>query len=319
MKNRHTAKSKYSFIKILSGSDLSKRRLPHMMITGKTNGPVVWLTGCMHGDEIGGAVVIHRLFKKLKSGLTAGTVCAFPLMNPIGFENVTRNISISREDLNRSFPGNEGGTLAERIASIIFTTILDTKPDLVLDLHNDWNKSIPYVLVDSVQAGREVVGRTLDFARKSGLVIINDTDKITSTLTYNLLAKDVPALTLELGESLVINEKNIENGVGSVWNLLHDLDMVKSEGVFRFPAPGFVDGKILNYYSKPLSANSGIIHFTRKPGDVVRRGQKIARIYNAFGKIIETLEAHHDGIILGHTDYAVTYPGAPVMAFGLLE
>ncbi len=53
----------FSFIKILTGSDLSKRRIPLMEIYSAQDGPTVWLTGCMHGDEIGGTVVIHEIFK----------------------------------------------------------------------------------------------------------------------------------------------------------------------------------------------------------------------------------------------------------------
>ncbi len=312
-------KIKYSFINILSSSDLSKRRLPLMMVKSDNPGPVVWLTGCMHGDEIGGTVVIHQIFKKLKVSLLKGTVFGIPLMNPSGFENVTRNISISKEDLNRSFPGNKNGTFAERIANIIFNLIIETKPDLVLDLHNDWNKSIPYILIDSIQTDKILNEKNINFAKKSGLVIINDTDKIITTLTYNLLLNYIPALTLELGESLIINEKNVENGVRSLWNMLFELGMVKCENIFHFPVVEIINNKILNYYSKPLSSNSGIIHFSKRPGDMVYKGQKIAKIYNAFGKIIQTLEAHHNGIILGHSDYAVTYPGAPVMAFGILD
>jgi predicted deacylase len=44
----------YSFQKILTGSDLSRRRLPLMSATSASPGPVVWLTACGHGDEVCG-------------------------------------------------------------------------------------------------------------------------------------------------------------------------------------------------------------------------------------------------------------------------
>lgn len=58
-------------------------------------------------------------------------------MNPLGFETASRHITLSGEDLNRSFPGDKEGSLAGRIANQIFTKIKETKPFLVLDLHND--------------------------------------------------------------------------------------------------------------------------------------------------------------------------------------
>jgi predicted deacylase len=310
---------KYGFKRILSGSDLSRRRLPYMQIKSRNPGPVVWLTGCMHGDEIGGTVIIHEVFQKLKNGLKKGSIHAFPLMNPFGFETTTRNISLSKEDLNRSFPGKASGTLAERISSMIFTSILETKPNLVVDLHNDWIKSIPYVLIDDIKMNKNLQTEINRIAGKTGLLRISDPEMLTTTFTYNLLKNGTPALTLELGESYTINEKNIETGCQVVWNILHNYSMVEGVGtVYDYKIPVVYKDRILKYSPYPLSSRSGIIRFSQKPGQVVKKGQKIAQIYNAFGKRIEIIKALDQGIILGQTDYALSYPGAPVMAFGML-
>src|SRR5512139_998296 len=120
----------FSFKKILTGSDLARRRLPLMCATSENPGPVVWLTACSHGDEVSGIVVIQEVFRSIRRKLIRGCVQAFPLMNPLGFESGMRHITMSGEDLNRSFPGNAHGTLGERIAHKIFDTITATKPDL---------------------------------------------------------------------------------------------------------------------------------------------------------------------------------------------
>jgi predicted deacylase len=102
-----------------------------MSIISPNHGPVVWLTACIHGDEVTGIVTIQEVFKKIqKQHLQRGAVYAFPLMNPIGFETGSRNITLSREDLNRSFPGNKNGSMAERIADKIFIPIQQTNPNL---------------------------------------------------------------------------------------------------------------------------------------------------------------------------------------------
>jgi hypothetical protein len=307
----------YNFVKVLTGSDLSKRRIPYMTIRNEKKGPVLWLTACMHGEEIGGTVIIHEIFKRLRKRLTRGSVHAFPLVNPFGFETVSRNISLSREDLNRSFPGDPKGTLAQRIASKIFTIILDTQPDLVLDLHNDWNKSIPYVLIDKLENHR-LLPAIENLAIQTGLLRIQDTDTIKTSLTHNLIEKNIPALVLELGESYIINEKNIETGIRSIWNVIQSLGMAgPEEESYSFPLPDQVQQETLLYSAIPLSSSSGILRFLVKPGNLVQRGQKIARIYNAFGKVTETIFAQQDGIVIGLTDTAIAFPGSPVMAFGI--
>jgi len=315
-------KVRYSFLKIMTGSDLSRRRLPFMLAQSAQPGPIVWLAGCVHGDEVGGIVVIQEVFRKIRKGdLVRGSVCAFPLMNPIGFETGSRNITLSKEDLNRAFPGSVSGSLAERIAHRIFTTIVETSPTVVLDLHNDWIKSIPHTLIDQDPGGshRKAYQMAKSVAQKTGFLVVLDTDELKKTLSYSLLQHDIPALSIELGESYVVNERNVEYGVKSVLNILSHLGMIESTGFFTYQVLDVFKDKVLKFSNQPVSSSSGIIRFLERPGSLVRKGQPVAKIYNTFGKLQETITALHDRIVLGHSDSSVAFPGAPVMAFGIAE
>lgn len=285
-------------------------------------GPVVWLTACGHGDEVGSIVVVQEIFRRLSKGkLIKGTVNSFPLMNPLGFEISSRHITLSDEDLNRSFPGTPSGSLAERIANKIFTTITQTKPTLVLDLHNDWIRSIPYALIDDVPASdhKRAHAMLTAYCNKTGFLMINDRDDSTKTLSWCLIKKGIPALTLELGESYTVNERNVKYGIQSIWNVLAYLKMTEPEQEFSpYPVPDICRGKILYYSEDPLSSTSGIIRFLSRPGDIVHKNQPVAKIYNAFGRLRETITARNKAIVLGHTDSSVSFPGRPIMAFGIL-
>ena len=288
-----------------------------MEIESISDGPRIVLTACMHGDETGGTVVIQELFKSLKGQMLCGKIFAFPMLNPFGFENTSRRISISNEDLNRSFPGNPEGSLAQRIAAIVMDKIMELKPDIVLDLHNDWNKSIPYTVIDAFSE-QKWLDKLQSFAKVLGLPAIQESEQITSSFSYNLNLQNIPALTLELGESLIINEKNVAYGTDAIKNLLENLGMIHGESSQnQFTMHESIQNKILIYSSRPISSSSGIIRFFKKPGEIVKKGEKLAKIYNVFGKLNETIVSLHGGIILGHNDYAVAYPGSPIMAFGV--
>ena len=317
---------------MLTGSELSPRHLPLMEIKSINPGPVVWLTSCSHGDEVGGIVVIQEIFKRIrKKPLLKGSIHAFPLMNPMGFENISRSITYSKEDLNRSFPGDKNGSLAERIADKIFTTILNTKPALVLDLHNDWRKSIPYALIDKHPGPKhqEAYESAKRYSKKTGFLVISEQkesvdydvkDELDRSLSYSLLKEDIPALTLELGESYVVNEKYVAEGVKSVWGILSELGMVEPVAeTLECGCPPDLSNKILIYSQQPVSSISGITRFYAEPGQIVKKGQPIAKIYNAFGKLQETLNAQEDAIVLGYSDSSVAFPGFPVMAFGVIK
>ena len=320
-------KIEFSFLNIITGSEISSRRLPIMKAKSNTSGPIIWLTACSHGDEVGTIVIIQELFKRLKkSPLLKGTIYAFPLMNPIGFETSSRDITLSEEDLNRSFPGDEDGSFAERIAFKIFSTIQETKPRLVIDLHNDWTNSIPYCLVD-VQPGKQnklAYKKARYFARKTGFLVVQEAiesikqDNLDRTLSFSLLNQDIPSLTLELGESSVVNEKNVEYGVDSIWNILMSFNMVEKREQFEFPLLNIKDKKF-KYSSHPHTSKSGIIRYTSKPGDFVLAGQTVAKIYSIFGTVQESISALKDGIVLGYSDSAVSFPGTPIMSFAYVE
>jgi len=309
----------YKSIKLLTGSDLSIRRLPLMTVKSKNPGPTVWLTACAHGDEVGGMAIIQEIFKKIKRNpLKNGILHSFPLMNPIGFETASRDVTLTDEDLNRSFKGSSNGSVAERIADKIFTTIKDSNPDLVLDLHNDWRKSIPYTVIDKIpnETKKEIKEKTLSIANVIGFPIINEEKGVDKSLTFNLLKENIPAITLELGESYMINERNVLQGVNAIWNVLVELKMVE-------PMNNETDmeNKIesYKYYQEPLCSRSGIIRFKVKPGQFVKKGEVLAKIYNAFGRNLDTLEALKDGLVLGHYDSSVVFPGIPIIAFGVKE
>jgi uncharacterized protein len=328
--NHHKEKMvNYSFSNVLTGSDLSVRRLAIMKSAGKKKGPVVWLTGAIHGDEVGGIVIIQEVFKALKKhGLLQGTLYALPLMNPIGFESNVRGLPLSEEDLNRSFPGDKDGSIAQRIANQIFSTIVKTKPSLVMDLHNDWSASIPYTLIDPYPGilRRNAYNKVKEYSFYTGFPVIDEQEvstrkaELEKTLSGSLLKSNIPAITLELGGAYVVDEDHVKSGIQAIWNVLSQLKMVEQKMFKEEYHPNsktFYKGRILKYSHKPRADASGIMRFTVKPGQKIKKGQSVARVYNVFGKLQSTLISSEDGLVLGHADSSVAFPGAEIIALGI--
>jgi predicted deacylase len=94
--------------------------------------------------------------------------------------------------------------------------------------------------------------------------------------------------------------------------------MTKHKGEpFQFELPKDIKGKALKFSRGSYSSASGIIRFLAKPGQMVKKNQPVAKIYNTFGKLQDTVVCLQDGVVLGHSDFSVAFPGAPVMAFGV--
>ena len=296
--------------------DVLQRRIPVMTLDSKVKGPVIWLTGCIHGDEPGGAAIIQDVFRKLRTtGLACGAVHALPLVNSTGFENVSRFINSEREDLNRCFPGNAKGTAGQRIARRIFDLIVETEPALVIDLHNDWIQSVPYVVLEpnSSFSQRSLLQRTVVHAAETDLLIVQEPESAEcATLTGALIAAGVPAFTLEAGGACGVVETNVRAGKNAVLGVLREMNMIAERAEDEHRPSRSV--RVLEYSNQPLCTSSGIIRFSVRPGDAIVTNQELGRVYSVFGSLEESLRAVRPGYVLGVSDHARALPGSEVIA-----
>ena len=320
MNQTSSLKLQRAFVSILKGCDLSRRRLPRLALEAIPEGPVVWLTACAHGDEVGGIVVVHEVIQRLRTHLMKGSIHAFPLMNPIGFDVCSRHVTLSEEDLNRCFPGDAKGSLGERIARKIFDTILATKPSLVLDLHNDWTRTIPYVVLDALSQNakkpeQRAQNRAREYAAVTDFPVVEEGNPLRRTLSHTLILSGIPALTIELGESRVVNETAVQLGVEAICAILEKLHMVDGAGN-EHPT---TELEFLRYSNRPLCSTSGILRFQCDPGPRGRVRDPLARVVDALGRPLEMLRAGDDALVLGVADSSVAYPGAPAVALGVIS
>ena len=297
--------------------DIIQRRIPVLVADSRIPGPVVCLTACIHGDEVGGTAIVHDVLEYLRRhGLRRGRVLAYPLVNSSGFENVSRYITADGEDLNRCFPGDGRGSMGQQIARRLFDAILRSEPDLVIDLHNDWIRSVPYCLVDPVDQypGKPLYRRTLDLAHATGLLLVEDSDvfhPLANTLAGAAIAEGVAAFTIEAGGSFAVVEDGVAAGTHAVLSTLGLFEMIDYDARNHHESP---EARALTYTDRPLSSTCGLIRFFVQPGEAIRKGQKLATVYNAFGTREETLVAGGDGYVLGLEDNARVLPGRPVIA-----
>jgi predicted deacylase len=97
--------------------------LPVHVIRGSKDGPRLFISAAIHGDELNGTEIIRRLLKQPALKRLRGTLVAVPIVNVYGLIHHSRYLP-DRRDLNRSFPGSEKGSLAARLAHMFMTEIV---------------------------------------------------------------------------------------------------------------------------------------------------------------------------------------------------
>jgi len=311
-------KQKTSFISIFKSVDLAHRKIPIIIQRGEKKRPIVWVVAAVHGDEVTGTETVLRLNRFLrKNPLKRGTVYSLPVMNPAGYELISRNEPIEARDLNRCFPGSSIGDTAERIAYKIFSHITETKPDLVIDLHTDTMESIPYIYLDQVmrRKNRRLINELLKYSQISGINYFVENfkayDDFENSLTGALvnIAK-IPSFTIELGGPLLVKEKFVEIGLNVIKNFLSHLQMIPPlKPLWIYPHKIPIAGLYETVWHQYTPDYSGIVEYKVQPGDMVKKGQILARVKNLFDKTIQIISARYDSVVVSYADQSVCFPG----------
>ena len=107
--------------------------LPVHVIHGMEPGPVLFISGVVHGDEILGVEIVKRVSQHQALKKLNGTLLAVPIVNAFGFLNHSRYMP-DRRDLNRSFPGSDRGSLASLLADLFMKEVV-LRSQYGIDLH----------------------------------------------------------------------------------------------------------------------------------------------------------------------------------------
>ena len=161
-------------------------RLPVVVARGETDGPTLWVTGGVHGNELTGVAAVQDvLVGGVPNGLR-GTVVCVPICSPAALRRSVRTSYYHGDDPNRYFPGdeptNDGVSSAmddrrvqELIGERLYERIVESA-DALFDLHTAQVGSMPFVIRDRVlydesadtenDSDRETAGETDSDSRR---------------------------------------------------------------------------------------------------------------------------------------------------------
>ena len=282
--------------------------IPKFEIDSGIEGPTFFLTSGIHGDEISGNVILLKFcnyFKKNK--LKRGKIIALVGINQNGIKKLTREIPETGEDLNRLFPGKKEGTVGEKIAYKVSTEILQSNPDLCIDIHNDYFFSTPYILLDPKTSFKEEnYKRSVFFAQSTKLNVIqereDELEKYQNALSAFLISKNIPSFTVEAGPDKLILKKHVNHVFESLLNILHTQKMIDKFNITINKSENKAKKNVLSYGLSVKTGRDGVVSYVAEPGEYVKKGDVIAKIYNEFGENLKNILSTEDAFVLGHSE-----------------
>ncbi|MGH8502494.1 MAG: succinylglutamate desuccinylase/aspartoacylase family protein [Gammaproteobacteria bacterium] len=272
--------------------------LPVHVVRGRKDGPRLFVSAAIHGDELNGVEVIRRLLRHSSIRRLRGTLLAIPIVNVYGVIQHSRYLP-DRRDLNRAFPGLEGGSLAARLAHLFMSEIVE-KCTHGIDLHTG---AIHRNNLPQIRANMEDE-TTARLARAFGVPVVINADVRDGSLREAAAEHGVHMLVYEAGEALRFDELSIRAGVRGIINVMRELGMLARR---RRPAASepFV-ARTSAWVRAPLS---GILRAIVPLGARIKRHDVMGYIADPFGEAEVEVKAPAGGIVIGRTNIPLVHEG----------
>ncbi len=283
--------SKWIHADIAKLFDNTQMRLPVKVIRGQEDGPRLFISGAIHGDEILGVEIIRRLLAHKKLSLLRGTLIAAPIVNIFGYNSMSRYLP-DRRDLNRSFPGSRTGSLASRIANIFMEEIVANCTHGI-DIHTGalHRYNLPQVRADLDDPA------TRELAMAFGVPVLLNARSRDGSLREAASQMHIPMLVYEGGEALRYDEKVVRLGLRGILSVMRSIGMIPSSSDISSHEPmNILEASRASWVRSP---SSGSLITKKGLGAHVQKNELIGQISNPWGEIQTSVLAPFEGLIIG--------------------
>ncbi|WP_438962275.1 succinylglutamate desuccinylase/aspartoacylase family protein [Nonlabens sp.] len=297
IKPGHSYKLNFNIAKLYTSTTIE---VPVIIRRAKKAGPVVLLTGGLHGDEINGIEVVRQMIAKGYNKPLTGTIICMPVLNIFGFLNMKREFPDGR-DLNRSFPGYKSGSLAGRFAYQFVHEILP-HVEIIMDFHTGGAQrfNAPQMRVDPN------FEKSLELAKVFKAPFLIHSGKLKGTLRNTCMELGKAYLLYEGGKSFESDKEIVKVGVQGAKRVLHHLGMLEDS----FETSPEVPDSIVVKQTKWLRASySGLFHPKVPYGKYVDKGEYIATITDPYGSFRHKVKSNQTGYIINVNQSPMVYQG----------
>ena len=284
---------------------IKKNRLTNNLSSDKTK-RIAIVTGT-HGDELEGQYVCYELIKRINENIDnlRGIVDIYPSLNPLGIDSITRGIPMFDLDMNRVFPGDESGALAEHIAGKV---IQDLKgADMCIDIHssNIFLREIPQVRINKDNAEELIPYAKL---LNTDFIWVNESATVLkATLAHSLNSLGVPTLVVEMGVGMRITKEYCHQLVDGIFALMNKLGIWNEDNI-EVKDPIVCNKGNVAYIN---SNNSGVFIPLIEHWENINEGNVMGKIINPLtGEVLEEIIAPVSGMVFTLREYPVVYKGS---------
>lgn len=292
---------------------------------GAEDGPTLYIQAAQHGREINGSEVLRRFHEGLDTERLAGRIVAVPVADPLTFDRVSyttpEQLDSINPNMNRVWPGDEEGTLHERMAATLWE--FASEADAIVDLHTGSRNMMTHVVfMEGDRESRdlaEAFGTDLLLSEEAG----DDADVEWSERNFGgkfrvaATREGIPSITPELAHNKEVVEDAVETGLTGLLNVCRELDMLQ-------PSPSDNGDWTLarNHLGRVDATDSGlfVVESNHALGDRVDAGERIGTLYDpATYEVLQEVETDRAGVLYALTREATVCGGGKLLSVALLR
>lgn len=278
-------------------------KIPVIILAGKEDGPVLWINGTVHGDELNGSFAAWELIRELDQEKIKGTIVITPVCNPIALEHRDKVSAIDFMDMDTVFPGDPEGMFTQRVAYAIYGEIQKSATALI-NFHTLATpyRALPYTVSKIVPGAEEsIIKQSREMAEAFGTEVncivdiknaSGELPGVTSgALDITCIRAGIPAFMAEVGHGGVIERTYVDIAKKGILNVLAHLGMIHLDIVKPARQIFITKRKFLRI---PCG---GLIEMKSEPGNIVKKDELLL-VSHYYGETVTPFPAAEDSFVL---------------------
>ncbi|MGQ0550563.1 MAG: M14 family metallopeptidase [Armatimonadota bacterium] len=286
-------------------------QLPLTLAHGAHPGPLVLVTGGVHGGEYPGIEAAIRLARELDPTTMRGRIAVVHVYGLSAFHaRLQYLVPEDGKNPNRVFPGKATGTVSERMAHILMETLV-AGADAWVDLHGgDIHEELEPFTIYSDGAAPDVVAKSRAMAEAYGIPHIIRSQSIAGGTYGAASSRGVPAILTEAGGVAQLDADSVAVHLHGLRNVLRLLGVLPGEPE---PVPPRTH---LSQFVWLRSEHTGCWYPVVRAGERVSKGQVVGVIRDYWGDLLVEHRAPAAGVILFVVTSLAINPTDPLLGAG---
>ena len=276
--------------------------------------PRVSFVAGLHGDEMEGLYICHKLIRYLKEleasnpEAILGEINIYPAVNPQALENATRLWPFFSLDINRTFGSSQTDSLAVETSQTLLQN-LQSSSDIVIDFHSS---NLQLMELPQIRIIKDFERKLLPLAKKCNVDLVwvhPNAEIFKSTLGFNLNKAKTLALVVETGICLRIHPHSGDQIFKGMLNLLHET------GTLNITPDPIKEPKLVQPEEVAMvqAHHAGLFIKEVEVGKILEEGERLGKLIDPIeGSVLKEIVSPCSGLLFTIREHPLTHKGSPL-------